>query len=496
MKKGRTLLLQEKMMLVFVWVFFIILIMNLSMMSLLRGMNRRIDKVYTENLDLNKLDAALSSLETNLKTYVSTKSSDAMEGYYRDEQTFRELIGELNDETVDDAGLIAEKNIRSLSGSYLDLASQIIQAKRGRNVQRYADLSEEAAELSGVIHVSITSLNNERFQDNSRVFSDLTRRLERQEQALQIIEILVMIAAGAVVYGLTSMIIKPLRELAGAANEVAAGNFGQEPLEVKSKDEIGIVSEAFNQMLASIRDYIRQTRENLLREQEMREKELLMEGHLKDAQLKYLQAQIDPHFLFNTLNAGAQLAMMEGAEKTEELLDNTAAFFRYNVRRKDSDTTLRDEVGLVDNYIYISKVRFGDSFKFTKEIDESLLDLKVPSMIIQPLIENSFKYGIGDLEEQGLMELTISRKGDMAEISVWDNGRGMTRERINEILSGHGQSVTGSAESPDSNGVGIFNVRERLRLYFDDASTFEINSEGPGSGTEILIGIPVRKENG
>ena len=80
MKKGRTLLLQEKMMLVFVWVFFIILIMNLSMMSLLRGMNRRIDKVYTENLDLNKLDAALSSLETNLKTYVSTKSSDAMEG--------------------------------------------------------------------------------------------------------------------------------------------------------------------------------------------------------------------------------------------------------------------------------------------------------------------------------------------------------------------------------------------------------------------------------
>ena len=494
MKKGAFLTLQQKMMLVFVWAFFIILIVNLSMMSLLRGMNRRLDRVYTGNLDLNELDAALSSLENNLETYVSTKSSDAMEEYYRDEQELRALIEDLNDRAVDDPGMIAEKNIRSLSGSYLDLTAEIIQAKRGRNVQKYADLSEEAFALSGTIHVYINSLNSERFQDNSRVFSILTKRLERQEQTLQIIEILVMIAAGAAVYFLTSMIIKPLKDLAGAANEVAAGNLEQEVFEVKSRDEIGIVTEAFNQMMESIRDYIRQTRENLLREQKMREKELLMEGHLKDAQLKYLQAQIDPHFLFNTLNAGAQLAMMEGAEKTEELLENTAAFFRYNVRRNDSDTTLRDEVGLVDNYIYISKVRFGDSFVFKKEIDKSLLELKVPSMILQPLIENSFKYGIGDLEEQGFMELAISRKGERAEISVWDNGNGMTRERIEEILAGHGQSVTGSAESPDSNGVGIYNVRERLRLYFNDESTFEINSEGPGCGTEILISIPIRKE--
>lgn len=184
MKKRAFFTLQRKTMLIFAWAFLIILIVNLSMLSFLRGMNRQIDKVYTGNLDLNELDAALTSLENNLETYVSTKSSDAMEDYYRGEQELRVLIEELNDQPVDDAGMIAEKNIRSLSGSYLDLTAQIIQAKRGRNVQKYADLSEEAAALCGTIHVYINSLNNERFQDNSRVFSVLTKQLERQEQTL------------------------------------------------------------------------------------------------------------------------------------------------------------------------------------------------------------------------------------------------------------------------------------------------------------------------
>ncbi len=494
MKKPRFISLQTKIMLIVVWALLVVLIVSFSMMSLLREMSGKIEKVYTSNLNLNDLDTSLQTLEKDLETYVSTKSSDAMEDYYRDEQNLRELIGGLNDRPVDDAGLTAEKNIHNLTESYLDLTAKIIQAKRGRNVQKYADLSEQASLLSSTIHVYINSLNSERFQVNSETFSILTKRLERQENRLHAVLLVVMVAVVAAFAFLSSMILKPLRNLAKAANEMAAGNLEQEALPVETGDEIGIMTDAFNQMVASIRDYIRQTRENLLREQALREKELLMEGHLKDARLKYLQAQINPHFLFNTLNACAQLAMMEGAEKTEELLDNTAAFFRYNARRDDRDTTLRDEVGLVDNYIYISKVRFGDSFFFEKDIDDSVLDLQVPSMILQPLIENSFKYGIRDLDLPGRIELSIRRVGDWAEISVWDNGKGMTQDKIREILAGHAHEAAESKYAQDSNGVGIWNVRERLRLYFADRSTFEISSDGPDTGTEILIRIPIGKE--
>ena len=130
---------------------------------------------------------------------------------------------------------------------------------------------------------------------------------------------------------MTRTITEPLRALAGSANEVAAGNFEIELPDTDSRDEVGVVQHAFVKMIASIRTYIRQTKESMEKEQKMMERELLMETHLKDAQLRYSTAQINPHFLFNSLNAGAQLAMMEDAEQTSIFIEKMADFFRYDV---------------------------------------------------------------------------------------------------------------------------------------------------------------------
>ena len=110
--------------------------------------------------------------------------------------------------------------------------------------------------------------------------------------------------------------------------------------------------------------------------------------------------QINPHFLFNTLNAGAQLAMMEGADRTYEYVQNVAQFFRYNVKKNNETVSLRDEIELVDNYIYILNVRFSGDIHFEKHIDESLTNIQVPSMLLQPIVENSINYGIRDIEWQ------------------------------------------------------------------------------------------------
>jgi sensor histidine kinase YesM len=227
------------------------------------------------------------------------------------------------------------------------------------------------------------------------------------------------------------------------------------------------------------------------RENEIKEKELMMQSHLKDAQLKYLQAQINPHFLFNTLNAGVQLAMMEDAERTGIFLQNMAEFFRYNVRRNNQDATLGEEIHLVDNYMYILNVRFSGEILFEKDIDESLLNVRVPSMILQPIVENAVSHGIRGLDRQGRIELAVSESPDdqTIRISIWDNGAGMEEERIQQVLLGQVQE-----NQSDSNGVGLGNVIERLRLYFHDQAKLEIFSEGKNKGTEILITIPKEGE--
>lgn len=289
------------------------------------------------------------------------------------------------------------------------------------------------------------------------------------------------------VFMLTKSMTSPLIRLSRAANEVAEGNFDVEVGDVESGDEIGVVSRAFQKMVTSIQIYIQEIKNSMERESRMKEKELLMESSMREAQLMTLQAQINPHFLFNTLNAGAQLAMMEGADKTTEFIENMADFFRYNIKKMNQDTTVGEEVRLVDNYIYILNVRFTGEIHFEKEVDGRVLDVKVPSMILQPIVENAVNYGIRNIGREGKIRLTVYRRGDFIYLSVWDNGIGMSEEKISQILSGELREVDLKS---NSNGIGLGNVMERLKLYTGREDVMEIRSPGKDMGSEFVIKVP------
>ncbi|MCD7736843.1 MAG: histidine kinase, partial [Lachnospiraceae bacterium] len=187
-------------------------------------------------------------------------------------------------------------------------------------------------------------LNNLLFRQNSTNYQTLLSSMHVLEQG----SLVIMVAVFAICMLFTALLvrdmIRPLTVLASTAHEVAGGNLDVPQLPVVYEDEIGVVTRGFNQMLASIREYIDRLRESMETEAQLKERELLMETHLKEAQLKYLQAQINPHFLFNSLNAGAQLATMEDAEQTGVFLERMADFFRYNVRKMSGDATLQEEI--------------------------------------------------------------------------------------------------------------------------------------------------------
>jgi sensor histidine kinase YesM len=184
------------------------------------------------------------------------------------------------------------------------------------------------------------------------------------------------------------------------------------------------------------------------------------------------------------LNAGAQLAMMEGADRTYKYVQKVASFFRYNVKKGDETVTIREELSLIDNYIYILNVRFSGDIHYEKNIEEEWLDVPMPSMILQPIVENCVNHGIREMAGEGRIWLSVYEMDGMVCISIGDNGKGMSKDTIDKILGGtyRAQNQTG-----DSNGVAMDNVIARMRLFTGKEHVLDILSEGEGMGTEFVL---------
>lgn len=481
--------LQLKLVIVFVLTISLILVINIVLFFNINSMIEQVDNIYVSNIALSSLSEALQGVQESMTEYLDTKSSDALDAYYKSEQEYRHYLDMLNGNVYSNEMLITEKNIKQLSEDYLKLVNNTVSAKRGRDVELYKEYYEIATHKSEIISVFIYSLNNEQFTNNTSKYQMLLSAL----RYLEIINMAMLISAAffdiIFIYLLTGNIIKPLQDLSAAATKVAAGDFDTTVVETENSDEVGILSRTFNQMIQSIQQYVLRIRQSMEKESAMKERELMMEGHLKDAQLKYLQAQINPHFLFNTLNAGAQLAMLEDAEKTCLFIENMADFFRYNIKKIDEDTTIGEELRLVDSYIYILNVRFAGEIHYHKQIDEDFNHIKVPSMILQPVVENAVNYGIRGLDREGIIEVSVYKDepSDCICISIWDNGNGMTAERIEEVMEGRSSETS---TTTNSNGIGLGNVMTRLKLYFNTDDVMTIKSDGLDMGTEVTIWIP------
>lgn len=452
----------------------------------------RIDAVFSSNAAINDLSDTLNKLEGTVYEYLNTKGSKSLENYYRYEQDYRELLDEFNDRNVDSEVKMLEKNIRRMSESYLDQTNETVQAKRGRNIEKYKTSYEKETQLYEYINSYIYKLNNLRFRMNSSNYQILLSSMDvLYRLALVVIFIVATVGVAIIILVVRSM-IRPLTQLSITAHEVARGNLNVPVLPVIREDEVGVVTRGFNQMLDSIRLNIRQQRESMEKQAQMKERELLMETHLKEAQLKYLQAQINPHFLFNCLNAGAQLAMLEDAERTGVFLEKMADFFRYNVRKMEDDALLWEEVEAVDNYIYILNVRFAGDIHYEKDVDEGIGDVRIPSMILQPLVENAIQHGIHDCMENGKVRMSIHRGVNVLEITVSDNGAGMTAEMIDKVMAGKARN---KGEDRYSTGIAVGNVIDRLELYYKQNGLLTIESGGPGTGTSVHITLPVEVES-
>ena len=205
-----------------------------------------------------------------------------------------------------------------------------------------------------------------------------------------------------------------------------------------------------------------------------------------EARVDALQRQINPHFLFNTLNSIATLIRVR-PEQAREMIVKLANILRALLKDHDSYVPFREELNFTEDYLGIEVVRFGaDKLRVVKEIDPMTLELPVPSMLLQPLVENSIKHGLEPRISGGTITLRSRFRGNTFVIEVEDDGVGIAPER----------AVRSGVLSQGGNGIGMRNVRERLEVLYGDAALFEITSR-PGRGTLVTLGMPrADRENG
>ncbi|MBO4824064.1 MAG: HAMP domain-containing protein, partial [Lachnospiraceae bacterium] len=259
----------------------LVFVINIVLLVAMNNMSDKIDNVYKANLQLNEISISIKSVQDSMVEYLGTKTSDSLENYYRRSQNFMDLVDELNDKVTGSTLGRMERSIKEMSTLYLQEVGQTIDAKRGRNVEKYRSRYEEATKLYGYINTYIYSLNNEQFKENSANYREMLDAFRRFEVAGNLIMIVVIFTSTLLILKLTSNLIRPLRSLTGAADEVAKGNFEISTLPVNSSDEIGVVTKAFNKMVVSIQEYIEKMRESAETERQLKEKELMMETHLK-----------------------------------------------------------------------------------------------------------------------------------------------------------------------------------------------------------------------
>jgi two-component system sensor histidine kinase YesM len=211
----------------------------------------------------------------------------------------------------------------------------------------------------------------------------------------------------------------------------------------------------------------------------------------REAEMKALQNQLSPHFLYNTINTVRWMALLQGQNNIKEIIDSLSKLLTYSLRNTDELVPLSEELSALNDYVNIQKARY-QNFQYVVDMDEVLNNQRVLKFLIQPLIENALIHGLSHVNRSGKIHINIYRKGDIIEIRVTDNGRGMTEEDLNRLLIHLKQEHSKQKEA--NKHIGLRNVNERIQMHYGGAFGIAVKSEF-GEGTCVTISLPWEEES-
>lgn len=286
---------------------------------------------------------------------------------------------------------------------------------------------------------------------------------------LIILTLLALVVAFLISKRIASQTAKPIRELTEHMQEIELGKLGVEIDTQSDTEEIQCLTASFKEMVYKIERLIEQVEDN--------------QKKLRKSELKVLQSQINPHFLYNSLDTIIWLGEREECEKVIQMTAALARYFRLSLSKGKEVITIYEEVEHVKHYLQIQKIRYASKLTYTIEVSPDIFDEMIVKIVLQPLVENALYHGIKDLEEGGYIRVLGFREGNNIILEVYDNGKGMSHEQIKNILKAP------SSTSITKGGVAIKNVHERIQVYFGQDYGLSYESEY-GKWTKVRITIP------
>lgn len=306
------------------------------------------------------------------------------------------------------------------------------------------------SDVTGWVAASVTPVNS------------LLNTVSKLQHLTILVWILLFILAMILANIFSRRIVRPVNQLVEAMKQIGSGDFGIR-LSVQGKDEMQYLTEKYNEMGEKIQLLIEQNYKSEIRK--------------KEAEIMALNLQLNPHFLYNTLNIINMMALEEGNDEVSKMLISLSDMLQYTFRNRQELVEFNEEYVWLQNYLHIMKIRFEGKFEVIYKIDKNVYQYLIPKLLLQPLVENAIIHGFREMNRGGVLQVTAEKHGQELYLEVVDNGRGMDEEELEY------------ARSKDYNRIGLNNAEMRIHLIYGEKGKLNVVT-AKGKGTKIIVMIP------
>lgn len=421
-----------------------------------------------------------------LRSYLYTGESHLYNDYESYIEDAKENLDHIMDRLSSENNLWRFELLENMVLNYeknVAMIQVVAELKNDEYKQYYDHLTE--------INDSIVKTSDEYFRLLTDEIALVRIDIDKEINMLQMVSIIFALSCFILIVWLTYRIFRsimyPINQIVQNMNEIKKGNYDLQEI-ASSYIEMNILCVALRDMAISVKKNQENEKKQAELEQRLLIKEnenLIKDEQLASSELKLLQNQLNPHFLFNTFNMIYQKALEEKSAILIEMIEKMTECMRYTLSNRSRTTTLEMEINFIRNYLFIQSKRYEDRIHFELMVEDDVPNIKIPSMIIEPLVDNAIRHGLSDTEANGEILVSITHEDRHIYIRVEDNGKGMDIEEVEKLIINNYEKE----DRKYDDSYGLYNLSRRLEMFFGDTAAVNISSM-PDCGFDALIILP------
>ncbi|MEA3337206.1 MAG: sensor histidine kinase [Chloroflexota bacterium] len=474
---GAPLSIRSKILVSFIIIILLMVLVNTVLLVRVWQYTHQYDRIITNIITANNINGYIKpAIDTEMWNIVAGKTTFEEGSQYQIIDEVNHRVGEMiANSDSDKARIKLEVILRTMDTltHYVDMMGT--QIAQGSTVAENENVLENVRGVSDVVEESVQEYMLFEVNRAEQNYNQTQQRFIQWALVFLVLTLCVTVFSFVAAWLISRNIYAPIKKLHDVTTTIAQNDL-QVLMAGDNADEITELGMSFNIMIGRIRELL----DAKVKEQE----------NLKKSELRALQAQINPHFLYNTLDTIIWMAEARKTEEVVEIVGALSSFFRISLSKGEDWIPLRDEIQHVQSYLIIQKMRYRDILDYSIEVDPGILDCTVLKLMLQPLVENALYHGIKNRRAGGRIVVRGRRlDGDQIRLEVADDGAGFTSYKLTRVL----EEIEGDGETDGQreSGFGLGNVNRRVKLYYGRQYGVSIDSEY-GVGTRAAILIPAR----